>query len=377
MGMSLPVSGPNAAVVGPVVAAAHARVQGHDQPVVTGHPGHLQQQVPPQRHRLGLGRLAGQRGPVDPGRLGRLERVGADVDVAVVGGDGAVGDEVASPRLQRPHEAGVVPGVEVGHLRQPGHRVPPPGLAWLQVAVGPERRDDPPRPGRVGGEGGVRGQVVAGVVGGGQHLDAEPVVQRPRPVAVLGQPVGHLVVDGVGRLGGGAHRHLEDLGQLRLQPVPDGRAAVDVPVRAEQPPHLARLGLGELAAAHAERVQWDPAGVQQPGHVVVGRHQQARRVGERLVVEEQPRVDVAVRGQDRQVAHGLVEPPRDRPDPGLRGKQPVRVEPERGRSVGHALMVGVPTRRDNRLPVVAARALPAAADPSRLEGAGPDCWRWR
>jgi hypothetical protein len=230
---------------GPMVAAAHARVQGHDQPVIAGHAGHLQQQVPAQRRRLGLGRLPGQCGPVDPVGLGRLQRVGADVDVAVVCRDGAVGDEVASPRLQRPHEAGIVPGVEVGHLRQPGHCVPPPGLAWLQVAVGPERRDDPPGPGRVGGEGGMRGQVVAGIVGSGQHLDAEPVIQRPWPIAVLGQPVGHLVVDGIGRPDRGPQGDLEDLGQLRLQPVPYGRAAERVPVRTEQPPHLACSGLRE------------------------------------------------------------------------------------------------------------------------------------
>jgi hypothetical protein len=277
-----------------VVAAAHARVQGHDQPVVTGHAGHLQQQVPPQRHRFGLACLAGQGGPVDPGGVGGLERVGADVDVAVVGGDGAVLDEVAALRLQRRHEAVVVPGVEVGHLAEAGHRLCPAGLGRLQVAVGPEGRDDPPGEGRVGGQRGVGRQVVGGVVGGGQHLDAEAVVQRPRPVVVLGQPVRDLVVDGVGRLGGRTEGDLEDLGQLRLQPVADRRAPEGVPMPAEQPPHLAPLGFGERAAAHPEGVQRDPAGVQQPGDVVVRGHQQARRVGERLVVDQQSGVDMAM-----------------------------------------------------------------------------------
>ena len=41
----------------------------------------------------------------------------------------------------------------------------------------------------------------------------------------------------------------------------------------------------------------DAAGVQQPGHVVVGRHEQARGIPERLVVEQQPRVDVTVRAR--------------------------------------------------------------------------------
>jgi hypothetical protein len=169
-----------------VVATADARVQGHDQPVVARHAGHLQQQVPAQRRRLGLGRLPGQRGPVDPVGLGRLQRVGADVEVAVVGRDGTVGDEVHAPLLQRAHEAGAVPGVDVGHLSEAGHRVSPPRLGGLQVAVGPEGRDDPPGEGRVGGQGGMGGQVVGGVVGGGQDLDAEPLVQRPRAVRVHG-----------------------------------------------------------------------------------------------------------------------------------------------------------------------------------------------
>jgi hypothetical protein len=43
------------------------------------------------------------------------------------------------------------------------------------------------------------------------------------------------------------------------------------------------------------------------------------------------------------------------------------VEPEGGRGVGHALMVGAPSGRDNWLPVVAARHCPRRPPRSRLE----------
>jgi hypothetical protein len=201
--------------------------------------------VPAQRRRLRLGRLAGQCGPVDPVRLGRLQRVGADVDVAVVCRDGAVGDELQAPLLQRAHQAGVVPGVAVGRLAKAGDRLPPTGLGRLEVAVRPERRDNTPGERRVGRQGGVRRQVVRGIVGGGQDLDAELVIQGPWSVVVLGQPLRDLVVDGIGRLDRGPQGDLEDLGQLRLQPVACGRAAERVPVRTEQPPHLACSGLRE------------------------------------------------------------------------------------------------------------------------------------
>ena len=120
----------------PMVAAAHARVQGHHQPVVAGHAGHLQQQVPAQRRRLRLGRLAGQRGPVDPVRLGRLQRVGADVDVAVVGRDGAVGDEVPAPRLQRRARSRRSPRCRGRPPRQ-GRRPPPANRAGPARGSGP------------------------------------------------------------------------------------------------------------------------------------------------------------------------------------------------------------------------------------------------
>ena len=69
------------------------------------------------------GGLAGERRAVDARRLGGPERVGAHVGVAVVGRDRAVGDEVPAALLQRAHVAGVVAGVDLRRLTEPGDRV--------------------------------------------------------------------------------------------------------------------------------------------------------------------------------------------------------------------------------------------------------------
>ena len=63
----------------------------------------------------------------------------------------------------------------------------------------------------------------------------------------------------------------------------------------------------ERTLSDAERVERDADGVQQPRHVVVGRDEQRGGIAERLVVEQQPRVDVAVRRDHRQLAHRVVQ----------------------------------------------------------------------
>ncbi len=173
----------------------------------------------------------------------------------------------------------------------------PARLRRLEVAVGPERRHHPRRPGRVRGQRGVRRQVVARVVGGGQHRDAEPLEQGPGPVGRLGQAVGDLVVD---RVGGRRRRPRRRPRRCRPARPPASTApacrGTRPSARTAAATAVAGRRLGQRPCADAELVQRDAAGVQQPGHVVVGRDEQRRRVGERLVVEQQARVDVPVRG---------------------------------------------------------------------------------
>ena len=91
-------------------------------------------------------------------------------------------------------------------------------------------------------------------------------------------------------------------------------------MRAQPPPDRARARPRTSGpCADAERVERHARRVQQPRHVVVGRHEQRRRVRERLVVEQQARVDVTVRRDHRQLAHGVVELARDRADSGSAG----------------------------------------------------------
>ena len=243
-GMSCPVSGPCAAERRPVVVAPDARVQRHHQAVVAGHAGHLEQHVPAEGH--GGGRLDGarQRLAVDPFGLVVGQRLGADVLVAVVGGGGAVRAEVGPARLDGRHPAGVAAGVDAAHLAEATDGGDPAGRGRLEVAVRPERGNDPAAEAGVRGERRVRGQVVARVVGRGQHLDAEPLEQRARAVVVRGQALGDLVVDRIRRLGGRPHGHVEDLGQGGLEPVARRSAAEQVPVRAEQVPDPPGLRLG-------------------------------------------------------------------------------------------------------------------------------------
>jgi hypothetical protein len=256
------------------------------------------------------------------------------------GRGGAVLDEVTAPRLERAQVALVVTGVDAGRLAQPRHRLGPVRAGRFQIAVGAEGGDDPAVPGGVRGERAVRREVVAGVVGGGQDLDAEAPEQGAGPEGVVGEPLGDPVVDPVRAVRARTLGDAEDLGQLRLEPVPDGGAAEDGPVRAQPAPHGPRLGLRQRAAAHAQLRQGHAGGVQQPGHVVVRGDQQARRVGERCVVGQQPGVHVTVRGEDRQLPHALVEPAGERAGPRVGRQQTVGGRQERDGGSWHAVKCG-------------------------------------
>ena len=274
--------------------------------------------------------------------------------------------EVRPALLHRDDPAGVRAGVGAAHRAEPRHRVRPSRSGHLQVPVRPEGGEHAAGEAGIRGQGGVGGEVVARVVGGGQHLDAEPLEQRPGPVGVLGEPLGDLVVDRVRGLCRRPDGDVEDLGELRLEPVPRRRTAEQGPVLAQPAPHLAGLRLGELAAAHAEVVQRDAAGVQEAGDVVVGRDEERGRIRERHVVGEHAGVDVPVRREDRQVAHDVVDPPRDGADPRLGRQQPVGM-PEEWGGARHGPMFAVRNRLWQTVARYCPRALPLAMD-ARIVG---------
>ena len=150
--MSCPVSAPNRSAVGPWWPLTTPGMQRHHEPVVARHPRHLEHHVPPEGDRLGRRGRARERCPVDALRVGEVERIGARVGVAVVGRGCAVRDEVLPPLLECVDVPGVVARVDARRLGELGDRAGPAGLAGLEIPVGPERRDHPPRPGRIVGE---------------------------------------------------------------------------------------------------------------------------------------------------------------------------------------------------------------------------------
>ena len=319
-----------------VVVATDAGVQRHHEPVVARHPRHLEEHVAAEGDRLGVRGITGERRTIDARRLRGLERIRAHVLVAVVGRGRPERDEVPAALFKRADVAGVVAGVDAGALPHPRDRIAPAGLRGLQVGVGTEGRDDAARPLRVGGQRSVRAEVRAGIVRGRENLQPEALVQGTGPECVPGEPLGDVVVDRVGGLRRRAQGDVEDLGQLGLEPEPDGRAPQDRPALAQHPPHPPRRLLRERFLPDAQLVQPGAVGVQQPRHVVIGRDEQRRRVGERVVLQQPQRVDVPVGRDQRQIAHRCVEAPGDRPLRRVGRQQPVRVQREDGLGAGHA-----------------------------------------
>ena len=227
------------------------------------------------------------------------------------------------------------PGVVVSGGGQFHRRFGPSGAPHLEETIGPERGDDSAAPRRIGGQGPMGRQLADRVVGGGQDLEPEPVVERPRPHPGRRQALGDGVVQSVGGGGRRPGAHPEDVDEFGLQPRPHGRSGEHVPMGAERPPGRAGTSLVEIAPTDPEVLEGHATGVEQAGHVVVGGDQQRRRIGERGVVDQQGGIDVTVRGQERCVGHRGVEATGHRPRRRVRREQAVRMQDELG-SAGHA-----------------------------------------
>ena len=153
-------------------------MQLHHQPVLGGHPRHLEQHVPRERLRVRGADLAPQRGRDDPLGLADAQRRGVGREVPVVGRARAGRDERAPPLLQRAHQVAVPADGDTRPLLQQGDVRAPAGPVDVQDGVRPERRHDPLAPAagrqiRVVGEGGRRR------VGRRQDLEAEACRTAP------------------------------------------------------------------------------------------------------------------------------------------------------------------------------------------------------
>ena len=169
-------------------------------------------------------------------------------------------------------------------------------------------------------------------------LDPEALEERTRPVGVLGEPVGELVVDRVrasARTAAPSRRRSPPARPpARSAPACRGRRPSARTARRQTSRDAV---LVERAPADAEGVQRHAARVQQARHVVVGRDEQAspgpRTARRRAAAADRRGRAARSIGRSRD---GLVQPPRDRAHAGLRRQQPVRMEPERHSGAGHA-----------------------------------------
>ena len=140
------------------------------------------------------------------------------------------------------------------------------------------------------------------------------------------QPVTYLVVQGV-RVGRGrSFSDPEDLAQFTVEPVPHGGSPEHSPIRAQPSPRVPSPVLRHWTLTNTQLVQRQPAGVQQPGYVMVRLHKQTGRVRKRLVLAQQSCINVAMRGDDRPFPDLFVQPPCDRAHLGIGGEEPVRMQ---------------------------------------------------
>ena len=141
-GMSCPVSGPSCSQRRRAVVAQHSRVDRHDESVVDAHPRHLQQHVPAEQAPLRGIRCSCQDLLEQPGGIGGVEVGGEQLLHPVVGGHGAVPDEVLAPFLERGEVAGEG-GRLAGGREECGDPIGERRRIRVEVLVGPERRKDP------------------------------------------------------------------------------------------------------------------------------------------------------------------------------------------------------------------------------------------
>ncbi|MEI2643236.1 MAG: hypothetical protein V9G10_13170 [Candidatus Nanopelagicales bacterium] len=317
-----------------MVVAVYARMQRHHQAVVGGHPGLLEHEVPAQGVGLRLRDPPRLRCRIQPLHLRGRQSFHPGVPVRMIRRHRTVRFEEGPPRLHGGQPSRVRARVDVRDLSQPLHVRGPIRASRLEVAVGPEIGRYRPVPIC---QCPVESQVVSRVVCRRQELDAEPVVERPRPKLRRLQGSANGVVDRIGRVGSGLHVQPEDVGQLRFQPVLHSGSAKGRPVIAENPERRPGLIRAEFPA-NPEFAQTDALRVQQSGDVVIRGDQQARRIAEGRVVSKPLRRHMTVRRDDWQVLHLCVERAGNVAHARVRGQQPVRMH-------GHARIVPRPMSR--------------------------------
>jgi hypothetical protein len=172
----------------------------------------------------------------------------------------------------------------------------------------------------------VPAQIVERALGGGDRLDVELLEQGSRQKLRLRQAVGDMIIGLVGGRLGNRHGHAEHILEGVVEPQPRRRAAEQVIVLGKQPPDLAAVGFGGTAIGprHAETFEADALRKQHAEDVVVGRDEQLRRIGKRLVLGIPARICVTMRADDRLIGNALIQFTGDSARLRINRKQPVR-----------------------------------------------------
>ena len=297
------------------------------QPVVEAHARHLGEHLAAEQLRVAGTHLAAGHAIEQRLGIGRAQVGGTRGGMAVIRRSRTHHREERAALAMRGEIAAPCERIFAGELAELLQVVVESVRVRIDDIVRPVGRDDAAVPAALA-NGDVVHQVVERRLGGGQRLDVETFEQRARTELRLLQFLGDGVVGlvGVGRRQ--RDRRVEHARQHPVEPHARGRAAEQVVVAGKQPPDLARIALGHPAidARHAEVFELDALAVEHAKHVVIGREQQAGRIGERHVVREPFRIGMPVRADDRQVLDEAVEFAGD----GSRGrvdrKQPIGIE---------------------------------------------------
>ena len=170
-------------------------------------------------------------------------------------------------------------------------------------------------------------QIVERPFGGRDDLDVETLEQRTRAVVVPLQLFGDCIVEAVGVFRRQQIVQPEQIGKDVIEPQPRRRAAKQIVVFGEQVPDFPTVRLDRRAVQrrHAEILQPHALREQHPEYVMIRHDQQLRRIGERFVERVPARVGMAMRTDDRQPLHALIEGAGDRTHSVLGGEQAIRM----------------------------------------------------
>ena len=310
-----------------VVIAPGAGMDLQHEPVVETHLRHLGQHLAAEQIGI-LGRdLALEDLGVELFRIGVGEVGGARRGMAMVGRCCAAFLEIAAPLAVGREIAGPGADIFAGQFAELFEILGKALEFRVDDAVGPIGRDDLAAPAGVADHV-VPFEIVERAFGRADRLDVEALEQGAGAQLRFFQLGGDLVVDPVGVLGGQPLVDAEDRRGRVLEPQPRRRAAEEVPVAGEELPDLARVGLDRSAvfARDAELLEPHALRIKHAEDVVIWLDEKRRGIGKGIVLGIPARVGVAVRGDDRQVAHRGEEPSCDAAGHRIGGKEAIVVQ---------------------------------------------------